>query len=89
MQKINIVQGARRIIGIQTYDMKNTFTFRIESEGIYSNLIQLLQAKVELNYFIISEESMQGIPIFLRSKILAFATSSDAAEQQSVTTIVL
>lgn len=39
-------------------------------------------------FFIISEEGRHGIPMLRRSKILAAATSSDAAEQQSVTTVV-
>lgn len=39
-------------------------------------------------YFIMSDEGTQGMPIFRISKMLAFATSSVAAEQQSVTTVV-
>ena len=62
--------------------MKKTFTLGIESEGRFGLFHRFA-------YFIISEESMHGMPMLRRSKILALATSFDAAEQQSVTTIVL
>ena len=42
----------------------------------------------KLAYFIISEDGIHGIPMLRISYMLAFATSSVAAEQQSVTTVV-
>ena len=68
---------------------------KIESESQLSGMRHSLKRRKHIRFRIfhhegmIWEDGMQGIPMLRRSVMLAAATSSEAAEQQSVTTVVL